>query len=312
MSLSKIFQKKHLHILWWQLIFQKEGSVVGVIAYRVLVCVLFAQFIAFLNVQGFPVHIPAANNIIPSVVLGLLLVFRTNTAYERYWEGRRLWGDMTNAIRNLARQIWVAVEESNQGDRQRKIETLQLLPAFAVATKLYLRGYKVSPELAGLMSPERYDKLTTMNHPPLEIAFWIADYLQAQYEEKKLAIHQLDSIFRLLDSIVNSLGGSERILRTPVPQAYSIHLRQLLLIYCFSLPFTFVRDLGWWTGIFVALISFTVFGIEAIGLEIENPFGTDPNDIPLDSICENMQRNINDLITFSPAVRAWEKSEDII
>ena len=180
MSLSKIFQKKHPHILWWQLIFQKEGSVVGVIAYRVLVCVLFAEFIAFLNVKGFPVHIPAASNIIPSVVLGLLLVFRTNTAYERYWEGRRLWGDMTNAIRNLARQIWVAVEESNQGDRQRKIETLQLLPAFAVATKLHLRGYKVSPELAGLMSPERYDKLTTMNHPPLEIAFWIADYLQAQ------------------------------------------------------------------------------------------------------------------------------------
>jgi len=312
MSLSKIFQKKHPHILWWQLIFQKEGSVVGVIAYRVLVCVLFAEFIAFLNVKGFPVHIPAASNIIPSVVLGLLLVFRTNTAYERYWEGRRLWGDMTNTIRNLARQIWVAVEESNQGDRQSKIETLELLPAFAVATKLHLRGYKVSPELAGLMSPERYDKLTTMNHPPLEIAFWIADYLQAQYEEKKLAIHQLDSMFRLLDSIVNSLGGSERILRTPVPQAYSIHLRQLLIIYCFSLPFSFVKDLGWWTGIFVALISFTVFGIEAIGLEIENPFGTDPNDIPLDNICENMQKNINDLVTFSPAVRAWENLEDII
>jgi putative membrane protein len=312
MSLSTIFQKKRPHILWWQLIFQKEGSVVGVIAYRVLVCVLFAEFIAFLNMKGFPVHIPAASNIIPSVVLGLLLVFRTNTAYERYWEGRRLWGDMTNAIRNLARQIWVAVEESNQGDRQSKIEALQLLPAFAVATKLHLRGYKVSPELAGLMSPERYDKLTNMNHPPLEIAFWIADYLQAQYEEKKLALHQLDSMFRLLDSIVNSLGGSERILRTPVPQAYSIHLRQLLLIYCFSLPFSFVKDLGWWTGIFVALISFTVFGIEAIGLEIENPFGTDPNDIPLDNICENMQRNINDLVTFSPAVRAWENSEDII
>ena len=312
MSLSTIFQKKRPHILWWQLIFQKEGSVVGVIAYRVLVCVSFAEFIAFLNTKGFPVHIPAASNIIPSVVLGLLLVFRTNTAYERYWEGRRLWGDMTNAIRNLSRQIWVAVEESNQGDRQSKIETLQLLPAFAVATKLHLRGYKVSPELAGLMSPERYDKLTTMNHPPLEIAFWIADYLQAQYEEKKLALHQLDSMFRLLDSIVNSLGGSERILRTPVPQAYSIHLRQLLIIYCFSLPFSFVKDLGWLTGIFVALISFTVFGIEAIGLEIENPFGTDPNDIPLDNICENMQRNINDLITFSPAVRAWENSEDII
>ncbi|MGL6283143.1 MAG: bestrophin family protein [Microcoleaceae cyanobacterium] len=312
MSLPTIFQKKHPHILWWQLIFQKEGSVVGVIANRVLVCVLFAEFIAFLNMKGFPVHIQAASNIIPSVVLGLLLVFRTNTAYERYWEGRRLWGDMTNAIRNLARQIWVAVEESNQGDRQSKIKTLQLLPAFAVATKLHLRGYKVSPELAGLMSPERYDKLTTMNHPPLEIAFWIADYLQAQYEEKKLAIHQLDSMFKLLDSIVNSLGGSERILRTPLPQAYSIHLRQLLIIYCFSLPFSFVKDLGWWTGIFVALISFTVFGIEAIGLEIENPFGTDPNDIPLDNICENMQRNINDLITFSPAVRAWENTEDII
>jgi putative membrane protein len=145
-----------------------------------------------------------------------------------------------------------------------------------------------------------------MNHPPLEIAFWISDYLQLQHERNCLNTYQLSALLKLLDTMVDVLGICERILKTPIPLGYSIHLKQLLLLYCLSLPFSMVNDLHWFTGILVGLISFAVFGIEEIGIEIENPFGHDDNDLPLDTICTTMQRNIEDLITLAPCVRHWK------
>jgi len=103
----------------------------------------------------------------------------------------------------------------------------------------------------------------------------------------------------IVRSLIDQLGGCERILRTPLPLAYSIHLKQLLMIYCLLLPFTLVKDLSWGTGVVVALISFTLFGIEEIGEEIENPFGYDANDLPLDAICKTVRNNIEDLITWN-------------
>ncbi|HEY9643352.1 MAG TPA: bestrophin family ion channel, partial [Coleofasciculaceae cyanobacterium] len=149
-------------------------------------------------------------------------------------------------------------------------------------------------------SQDRYAKLKTMNNPPLEIAVWIQDYLQQQSYRHCLDNFQLHHMLQTLNIMVDSLGGCERILKTPIPLAYAIHLKQLLLIYCFTLPFQFVEELNWWTGAIVVLISFTLFGIEEIGIEIENPFGRDANDLPLDSFCETMQRNINDITTLEP------------
>jgi putative membrane protein len=113
----------------------------------------------------------------------------------------------------------------------------------------------------------------------------------------------------LINSMIDVLGGCERILKTPIPLAYAIHLKQLLLLYCLALPFQMVNDLAWGTGPVVALISFTLFGIEEIGIEIENPFEHDTNDLPLDSICATMQRNINDLISLSPSIHERVKDK---
>ena len=99
--------------------------------------------------------------------------------------------------------------------------------------------------------------------------------------------------------MLDVVGICERILTTPIPLAYSIHLKQLLLIYCLSLPFQMVGQLEWMTAPIVALISFTLLGIEEIGIQIEDPFGHDANDLPLDRICNNMMRNIEDLIVVS-------------
>jgi len=295
---------------WLKIALRWRSSVIPAILPRVLLCSLFGVIVSILYAHDYPVALPLSTSVIPSLVLSLLLVFRTNTAYERFWEGRKQWGSLVNLSRNLARQMWIAIAENDQRDRAQKIVMLRLLVAFAVAMKCHLRGEKVNEELAALMPEKLYLKLKDMNHPPLEIAFWIGDYLQDRYTHKCLNAYQLTALFQLLDGLVNALGACERILKTPIPLAYAIHLKQLLLIYCLLLPFQMVSEFTGFTGLIVGLISFTLFGIEEIGIEIENPFGYDANDLPLDAICQTMQTNIEDLITLAPSVGHWQSELD--
>jgi len=287
---------------WFESALQIKGSVIAAIYKRVLLCGAFGVLISILYHLKIPVSQPILGTVIPSIVLGLLLVFRTNTAYERFWEGRKCWGAIVNTIRNLARQMWVSIDEKEPEDKDHKIETLSLLVAFGIATKLHLRSEPISSDLEALMPDSKYITLKIINNPPLEIAFWISDYLQQQYNRNCINSYQLTSMQELLNLLVDNLGSCERILRTPMPLAYAIHLKQLLLLYCFLLPFQIVQSLDWWTGLISALVSFTLLGIEAIGLEIENPFGYDENDLPLDAICTTMKRNIDDLISLTPTV----------
>ena len=285
---------------WFIIALSLRGSVVPAILPRTLFCVVFSLGVLLFYHQGFFIGLAPTASVLLNLVLGLLLVFRTNTAYERFWEGRRLWGNLINAIRNLARNIWVIILEKDIEDRQEKKACLDLLAAFAIAMKNHLRQESLSQEVIGLVSLARYEKLLTMNNPPLEIALWIQDYLQHQYHRHRVNLHQLSDMQQLLNSIVDTLGGCERILKTPIPLAYAIHLRQLLLIYCLLLPFQFVKEFGWYTIIFVAILSFTLFGVEEIGIEIENPFGIDPNDLKLDDFCNTIKRNLDDLKTLEP------------
>lgn len=288
---------------WFKIACTVKGSVVPNILSQVCLCAAFGLFISILAYLKFDVSAKPLGGLIPSIVLGLLLVFRTNTAYERFWEGRKAWGSIVNHIRNLSRSIWVAVAEKDPMHRLEKEQILNLLVAFAIATKLHLRSQPIDERLAKLISPLQSLKLQTANNAPLEIAFWIGDYLQAKQEQGQISLYQMSEFQNLLNSMVDSLGVCERILRTPMPLAYAIHLKQLLLIYCLLLPLQIIDELKWWTAPAVAIVSFTLFGIEEIGVEIENPFGTDPNDLPLDTICNNIQANIDDLINIEPHYR---------
>jgi ion channel-forming bestrophin family protein len=296
---------------WLRIALKAKGSVIPSIALRVVGCALFGVFVSVLFYCQLPVYHKSLANAIPAVVLGLLLVFRTNTAYDRFWEGRKAWGVINNNVRNLARSLWLAIEENQPHDYARKVAVLRLLPAFAIATKLHLRSQPLSPELAAELSPEQFAQLEKVQHPALQIAFWLSDYLQAEQRRGHLNIFQMNEQQQLINNLVDMLGTCERILRTPMPLAYSIHLKQLLLIYCLLMPFQFVGELGWWTGLIVGLVSFTLLGIEAIGVEIENPFGNDPNDLPLDNICINIQQMVEDVISYAGHPSAVELDLDI-
>jgi putative membrane protein len=291
---------KILPLNWFRRALQLKGSVAIAVLPQTILSGLLGFAVFFLDWLRVPVALPALVAFVPNIVLGLLLVFRTNTAYERFWEGRKIWGGLNNDVRNLARQIWVSVLEHTDEDRAQKVITLRMLVAFAVALKQHLRHEPLQDaDMDPLILPSQLAQLHQMNNPPLKIAYWIGRYLQTQYQKGCINSYQLTAMQKLLDTMVDSVGGAERILHTPIPLAYVIHLKQLLLIYCLSLPFQMVDALGWLTGPMTAVFSFTLLGIEEMAEEIEDPFGRDPNDLPLDTICVNMRRNIEDLMSSS-------------
>ncbi len=285
---------------WFRVALQWRGSVLLSILPQVLTCAGFGAIVAYVHTHGLQLAFPGLAALIPNLVLGLLLVFRTNTAYDRFWEGRKSWGTIVVNARNLARQIWVGVIDQTEADRQDKIAALRLLEAFALATKDHLRQLPISDTVNALVTIDQSRKLSSSANPPIEIAFWISDYLQTEYQQGKLHVYQLTAMQQLVDRMSEALGSCERILRTPMPLAYAIHLKQLLLLYCLSLPFQMVEQAKWGTPFLVGVISFMLFGIEAIGIEIENPFGTDSNDLPLDAICQTIGQNVEDLIQLEP------------
>jgi ion channel-forming bestrophin family protein len=299
---------------WFRSTFKFRGSVIPAILERSVVCAGFGLLISILYYYKLPVSLPVLGSAIPSVVLGLVLVFRTNTAYDRFWEGRRLWGTLVNAVRNLTWQIWVNIDETTAANgnisvRERKIVALRLLIAFAVAKRKHLRSEPPDSKLASLLSDAQFSVLQKTRNMPLEIARWLGDYLNQEYRQQRLSIYQLTAMQTLVNTLVEGVGGCERILKTPLPLAYSIHIKQLVLLYCLVMPFQFVHELNWWTGPFTALVSFTLFGIEEIGIEIENPFGTDASDLPLEAICNTIEQNIEDFIA-TESVDLLALSED--
>jgi ion channel-forming bestrophin family protein len=296
---------------WLSIAFTAKGSVIPSITGRVIICMVFGGLISLLHAYNLPVAQKSLADTVPAVVLGLLLVFRTNTAYDRFWEGRKAWGSMNNNIRNLVRMIWLGIDEKMTGDRERKIAALELLPAFAITTKLYLRGESLETELANVLSPKQLQQLNAVQNPVLQIAFWLGDYLQAEQRRGNIDVYQMNELQKIINNLVDSVGTCERILRTPMPLAYAIHLKQLLLIYCLLLPFKLVGDLSWGTAPVVGLVSFTLFGIEAIGVEIENPFGNDPNDLPLDNICKNIQKTIEDTVNYGHIPDSLDLDPDV-
>ena len=288
---------------WLRLALRWRGSIAPKVFPGVLLCGGFGFFVSLLDYFGFSVSWPGFDIVITNVsynlVLGLLLVFRTNTAYERFWEGRKAWGTLTASIRSLGHLIWVSITETELRDRDNKVSTLRLLIAFAVATKLHLRQQPINSELEALMTPEQFLKLKAVKFTPLQLAVWIGDYLQQQYHRNLVTPNQLTAMNVLVNELLEAITTCERILSTPIPLAYAIYLKRLLLIYCLSLPFQVVNTLHWWTSPFAVILSFVLLGIEEIGTEIENPFGDDANDLPLEEICTTILNNIEDVITLN-------------
>ena len=293
---------------WLQVIFRLAGTVVPGILPWVFLCGAYGFSLSLLNHFGF---LPAVSEIraLPQIVVGLnvvlslLLAFRTNAAHDRFWKGRKLWGAMVNKVQKLVRGIWIFIEERKPRDRRSKEAAMRMVSAFPVAMKLHLRREPMDSQLEPLMSSQQHQRLQQANHGPLEIAFWIGDYLQYQYERQHLNVFHLTNLQGLLDDMVDILGGCERILKTPVPLVYTIALKVLMIAYFLIVPLGFVESLGWETGPAIAFVSLIFLAINEVGSQMEEPFGHAPNDLPLDFISNTIVGNVEDLIEHAPSSR---------
>ncbi len=286
---------------WLQVALQIKGSVVPAIFPRLMLCSGLGFIVSVIHSYGYDlpqqVFSSVISNVAYNLVLGLLMVFRTNTAYSRYWEGRQIWGTIVINSLNLGRKIRLLVLDKEPVDVDNKAAAVKLLSAFSVATKLQLRRLPVNSELETLLTPLQYLEIKDAKSPPLRIALWIGDYLKQQQNQNRITIFELISMNTELDNMVEGFIGCERILTTPVPLAYTIYLKRVLLIYCLILPLQLVYNLNWWTAPIVAVISFILLGVEEIGNQIENPFGLEPNDLPVDQICTKLVTNLEDLMS---------------
>ncbi len=267
---------------WFRLLFSRRGSLARGVPARVLVFGVIALVIwagdRFLAV---PLRLPVGFHEVAGIVIGLILAFRTNTGYARFWEGRTLWGGIVNASRNLARIVThhagLTAEESRDFNAW--------IVAFAHATRCWLRGLEGVPEAEAFLSADDYGRLRDAPHP----ALFCADELSRRISD--LAARQaLDPIMagvaeRQLATLVDCLGGCERISRTPTPLAYVLLMQRSAALYLGSLPMGLLGRLDWLTPVVTMAVAYLVLMIETVGNELDDPFGNDPSDIPLDRIC---------------------------
>jgi putative membrane protein len=273
---------------WLDHLFDIRGTLVGEIGLRVTVCVVWSALVVVVHYKVHPLATPVVLHSLVGVALGLLLVFRTNASYERYWEGRRLWGGIVNQSRNLIRGASVYTS-SDPGLLQSLTRWTVIFP-WAVMSAL--RGESNLGPAAAELAPRQLQVLQNSQHPPL----LVAQRMTACLHEARQRGLITDVIQAALDAniqlLVDYFGGCERIRKTPLPFAYVVHLRRALIIYCFTLPFALVESFGWFTILDVLFVAYTFFGIEEIGVEIEGPFGNDANDLPMHDICETIHRNL--------------------
>lgn len=220
-------------------------------------------------------------------VISLLLVFRTNTAYDRWWEGRKMWGALVNNSRNLAIKMAVMLTEPDDKEVFRK-----LIPAYAEVLNLHLKNDDINHELFddSTLDPDHY------NHKPNQIAKAIIAKINSLYIEKKITGDQLIILNEEIQSFTDICGACERIKNTPIPYSYSAFIKKFIFFYVMTLPFGYVFQLGYYVIPVVVFIFYVLASLELIAEEIEDPFGHDPNDLPTTKIAANIKKNVEELI----------------
>ena len=285
---------------WQSHLFDIKGSMLREIRLRVFVPFLWAAAVTVVyewwqwNVplaDRYPM-LPTTVHVLIGTALGMLLVFRTNSSYDRFWEGRRMWGNIINESRNLARLGSISLASVPE-IRQR---LFAWLIAFPVAVMQQLRGpVKELGVAAKKLSESERSQALDQQHVPLAITRQLTSCLSEARERGAISEYLFVALDQNVQRLVDYLGACERIHGTPLPFAYMVHVRRVILLYCYSLPIALVKDFGWWTIPGTLFVAYALLGIEEIGVEIEDPFGTDDNDLPLEAFCETIRRNVEEM-----------------
>ncbi|MGL2964888.1 bestrophin family protein [Flavobacterium sp. RSB2_4_14] len=254
---------------------------------------IYSGIIAYLEIGYW--HLPEDSHVknisvmhgLLGFVISLLLAYRTNTAYDRWWEGRKLWGGLVNSSRNLAIKLSAIITSENDRAYFRK-----MIPTYASILQKHLTDNETAKQLFDDVDL----KIDHHKHKPNHVAKMMFQKINDLYVAKKITGDQLIIINNELQSFTDICGACERIKNTPIPYSYSAFIKKFIFIYVLTLPFTYVFTLGYFVIPVVIFIFYVLASLELIAEEIEDPFGVDSNDLPTLKIAENIKKHVEELL----------------
>lgn len=237
-------------------------------------------------------NIPVMHTLL-GFAISMLLVFRTNTAYDRWWEGRKQWGELVNASRNLSMKLHTFLAEDNKHSRQFFRKTI---PLYAKILKYHLRADSTRLMLDAGMETFLTRPGDITKHQPNQLARLMVAHIGQLHKEGKISSEQWLILNNELTAFTNICGACERIKNTPIPYSYSSFIKKFIVIYVLTLPFGYVFSLGYYVALIVVFVFYVLMSLEIIAEEIEDPFGTDANDLPMEKIAENIKKHIEEIL----------------
>jgi putative membrane protein len=278
----------------WVLFFTLRGSILPRIVWPLVACTGLAVVVTLAH--GVLFHWKITLTPVPFTLIGLALSiflgFRNGAAYERFWEARKLWGDVIHGSRTYARQVTAYVGSTSsmaaRQDEDQKI-AIHRVVAFAHALRCHLRGLPSDAEAGRWLLP---DEASAFKSSRERCGFLLrrgAEDLGRWNRNRGVQAPLIAEMDQSLARLSAAQAGCERIASTPIPFAYTLLLHRTAYLYCFLLPFGLVDLAGAMTPAVVAIVAYTFFGLDALGDEIERPFGTRPHHLPLDALCRTIE-----------------------
>lgn len=283
---------------WFLRLFDWHGSVLSKIVFRLLLNVVMSV-IAIISYQWYEqlgIHLTVAPFSLLGIAIAIFLGFRNSAGYNRFVEARNLWGTVLIAQRTLVRQlknILPAESESHQ-------RLVSYLVAFSWSLKHQLRKTDPGADLARLLPPQTVTEILASSMPTNRILLLAGDELGRLRAEGKMSDITFGMMDNKLDELGHALGGCERLASTPVPFAYTLILQRTVYLFCTLLPFALVGDLHYMTPFVSVFISYTFLSWDSLAEELEDPFGTAANDLPLNAMCNTIERNLLDMTGLHP------------
>lgn len=280
---------------WYRMLFVWRGSVLGDIIIQLLIVLVTSVAVTWSHGQvvGYEINLGASPFAVIGVPIAVFLGFRNSASYERYWEGRKLWGSLLNVSRSLLRQALSLARLP--ADDPRSQELLGLLIAFMNALRHQLRKSDAEQELRKWLSADLYEVVRRARYRPAVIlnrmGGWVSELRQAGQIGEITAM----AIDQNLNHLSEVLGGCERIASTPLPLSYSVMIHRTVYVYCLLLPFGLVSSVGAFTPLVCLLVAYSFLALETLAQELEEPFGTSPHDLPLQTMCTGIEETLREM-----------------
>lgn len=279
---------------WATLIFGFHKSDTFRILWKEIIYIsVFTLSVAYVEINYFPSFHQLEKLItvysLIGFVISLLLVFRTNTAYDRWWEGRKSWGSILNDSRNVAIKLSAILSDSED-----RFFFRRMLPNFAFAAKEHLRKGVKFEELD--LTPDELLVISQREHVPNAISEKIYQKLIELKKAGKISEQEFIVLDRNINSLIDSVGICERIKNTPIPFSYSLFIKKFIFIYVTTLPLAFVVQFGYFSALIATFVFYVLVSMEVLAEEIEDPFGEDDNDLPTDMMSNKIKANVEEIL----------------